>query len=485
MRRLVLVAAVLLCTPTGADAAARTCAEPAPGALPERVTPQQAAMNRERLDLALHALQDRRSYAIRVLRHGCLVAEDTNTAATRTAQYEGWELTSAVVGMLAGRAMELGLLDPDEPVGAFLPQADRDHGALRVGDLLARGAGLQGEPDDVALPDRLRRALLRPVGPRSFGDAPTGSALVVAAVQRAVGADLQAFAARELFGPLGIVGGQWAWTRDDTGLTDGSFGLQMTADAWVRIGELLRRDGVWRGRRLLPAAYLRRALGPSPQNPCLGWHVWNNDRQGCSGTPHRLLGGAPPDVLQLRGRFDQRVTLIPSLGLTIVRTGTTAADSRSADDAFTWERGNVLAFAGAVTDRTFARTANEPAVLTDGPFRDFSEPPGTAPRPLPPAGPARARAVRVDHQARMTGRRRVRVQAVVRCPPVALRSCAGSATLVGATAPAAFALAPGGSATLRFRLPRRNATPGPRTLRAEVRDDVGTTATEVVVDVRR
>lgn len=483
MLRVLVALAVLLALPAGARAAARTCGEPAPGALPERVTPAQAGMDKAKLDLALHALQDRRSYAIRVLRHGCLVTEDTNTAANRNAQYEGWELTSGVVSMLVGRAMALGLVSLQDPVGALLTEADREHGALRLGDLLDRSAGLTPEPDDISLRDRLRRALLRPLRPAAFGDAPTGTALVAAALQQAVGEDLQAFAARELFAPIGIVGGQWAWTRDQRGLTNASFGLQMTADAWARIGELLRRGGVYGGRRLLAREWVDAATTPSGRNPCFALQVWSNARSGCSGTSQRLLGGAPADVLQLRGRFDQRITLLPAQDLLIVRTGTSAADGRAADDAFTWERGNVLAFAGAVTDTNLERTNNEPAVLTDPTFKDFGDT-GAEPA-LPPGGPARSRAVTVEPSGRITGRRRVRATVVVRCPRVALRDCTGTATLERATAPQAFALVPGAATTLRFRLKKADGAPGLRDVRAEVADAVGTTATNAAVDLKR
>jgi CubicO group peptidase (beta-lactamase class C family) len=190
-----LVAAVLLlAAPAGA---AVRCPVPAPGSPLPRASSAQAGLDQAQLDLAVHAIQDRRSYAIRVLRHGCLVGEDTHANEYRDQLWEGHGLTSAVVGLLAGRAMELGRLDPDDPVGALVPEAGRELGGATVADLLARASGLRPEPEDRSVPDPLRLALATPVvappGSR-FGDAPTALAVLGEVVARAAGRDLVAFA---------------------------------------------------------------------------------------------------------------------------------------------------------------------------------------------------------------------------------------------------------------------------------------------------
>ena len=102
----------------------------------------------------------------------------------------------------------------------------------------------------------------------------TGPAMLAASVSRAAGEDFQTFAQRELFGPIGIKPGGWTWTRDAAGNTAGFWGLFMTPDDFGRLGEVLRRDGVWRGKRLLSKQYVQAALQLTKPFGCYGMLIW-------------------------------------------------------------------------------------------------------------------------------------------------------------------------------------------------------------------
>ena len=49
----------------------------------------------------------------------------------------------------------------------------------------------------------------------------------------------------------------------------------MRPDFFARFGDLMRRGGVWKGQRLLSAAFVRKAIAPSPTNGCYGWLIWD------------------------------------------------------------------------------------------------------------------------------------------------------------------------------------------------------------------
>ena len=470
----------------GAPAAATAggCAEPDGAWM--AAAPASQGLDRAALERAVHAYQDRRAYTVRIYRNGCLVGSDTG-AANRTAQYETWEITGAVVGLLALRQIELGLLSPDDPVGALLPEADAGHGAITVRDLLTRSSGLAREPDNTFFTDRLRRALLRPaaVPPgRQFGDAPVARALLVAVLERAAAMDLQAFAAQELFGPLGIRA--FRWTRDSAGTTHGSFGLALSADDLARLAELVRRDGVWRGRRLVGAAALREALAPSARNPCHGFMTWLNVAADCMGAGGHLLPGLPPDLWTWRGRYDQRVVVVPSLGLMIVRFGTSGGDARSADDQATWERGVLQMVLGAVRDATPAATpATGSPPATDETYADDARAATQSEAALPGPGPRRARAPQVTVAREHAGRRRL-VGVRVACPPVPQRPCEGTARLTGVRARAArWSVPAGGEGTVLLRLHRRPRIPGDATMHVVATDDAGGVTVRVALRVQR
>lgn len=248
----------------------RRCDEPTRGW--QRATAAQAGMDRARLDLALHAIQDRRAFAVRIYRHGCLVATDTNPG-TDIAQYETWGVTRAVLSLLTGRAMQLGILTPEDPVGALLPRAGAAHGALRVSDLLTLTSGLRSSAvrdEDLGIPDHLHDALATPIAHRPetrFHESPGAMALLVAVLEAAAGDDVQAFAERELFVPLGVPRRSWRWLRDQAGHTQGGWGFAVTVDDLARLAELLRRDGVWEGRGCSPPAMSRRPCAAATPTP--------------------------------------------------------------------------------------------------------------------------------------------------------------------------------------------------------------------------
>jgi CubicO group peptidase (beta-lactamase class C family) len=75
-------------------------------------------------------------------------------------------------------------------------------------------------------------------------------------VRRHTGEDLVDYLRPRLFEPLGI---DAAWDRDPLGRCLGWTGLHLRTRDLAAMGELLRCDGVWRGRRLLPEGWVARA----------------------------------------------------------------------------------------------------------------------------------------------------------------------------------------------------------------------------------
>ena len=100
-------------------------------------------------------------FALRVYRHGCLVAEDRLASANRTSTYESWSMAKSVTSLVFGRAMQLGLVSPDDPVGSLVPEADGPHGTITLHDLLTMTSGLQWnglrDYNIFTMPDRIQR----------------------------------------------------------------------------------------------------------------------------------------------------------------------------------------------------------------------------------------------------------------------------------------------------------------------------------------
>ena len=78
-------------------------------------------------------------------------------------------------------------------------------------------------------------------------------------LEKATGMELEAYADRVLFGPLGI--GQRAWEPVADGYVNGGSGLDLRPRDLARFGQLLLQDG-WSGhRRIVPRGWVNEATG--------------------------------------------------------------------------------------------------------------------------------------------------------------------------------------------------------------------------------
>lgn len=89
-----------------------------------------------------------------------------------------------------------------------------------------------------------------------------------------------------------------------------------TARNWARLGLLYLRDGVWNGKRLLPEGFARFVATPAPawDEPVYGGSFWVN---GSGRYP------LPREAFYMSGNGVQRVFVVPSHDLVIVRMGHT------------------------------------------------------------------------------------------------------------------------------------------------------------------
>jgi CubicO group peptidase (beta-lactamase class C family) len=502
---LVATLAALLAGAAPAGAAKR-CAEPREEW--ERATAAEAGMDAGRLQEALDYGTQNAGFAVRVYRRGCLVGEDRFAGLNRDQRFESWSMAKSVTSMMFGRAMTLGLVQPDDPVGALVAEADAAHGAITMRDLLTMTSGLRWnglrDYNVFTMPDRVRDALTLEAVRRPgtyFEYAQSAVSLLAEAVGRAVGEDPGRWFKRELTGRLGIPHDKWFWVRDSQGHIGGFYGVNMRPDDFGRLGELMRRGGVWQGRRLLSRRYLREAVTPTATNGCYGWLIWVNAGAPCVGpriaerpvVDARDFPSLPADMYRFSGLFGQLVTVFPSQELVVVRTG---QDPNLAPTGGTsWELGLYERVLAAVTDQKIAPPGDAPVQTVDRANSDTGfqnallEPDqyakGVAQDPLGPPGPRRARALWVRLAAPRPSRRGV-VTLRAGCPAGGTGTCAGTATLEGARRPARYALRAGSTKPIRLRLTRAalRSTGGWRTFTAVSDDAAGGTVTRLAVQLK-
>jgi len=294
--------------------------------------------------------------AFLVVKDNTILFEDTENGFEQDRAHHVWSGTKTFTCALALAAEADGKLGLDATLGATLPEipAGDRRAPLTVRDLLSLTSGLS-ESGPILTSDMLRArpqvrdkeawSLREITAVYSAGErfryAASPFVMFSLMLRRAVGEDPVDYLERRILAPIGAR--QTAWLRDPTGHAWWSFGAYVTARSWARFGMLLRDDGVFRGQRILPAGALGACFKGTAAMPAYGLGMWLNRPakelllppvlQGrfASKGPI-LLPGGPDDLVAAVGYNDNRLYVIPSQHLVIVRFG--SGHPRFEDDAF-------------------------------------------------------------------------------------------------------------------------------------------------------
>ncbi|MFN8037181.1 MAG: serine hydrolase [Acidimicrobiia bacterium] len=314
------------------------CALPGTGGDFTAANPADEGVDPTIVGKVIDAIAPQLTTSFRIYRHDCLVGRTLLDDVTARQPQQFFSMTKTVVSLLVGKAISMGRLRLDDPIGRYLPEADAAHGAITVRQLLTQTSGLTfAWANDLlgSIDDSEKTALSLPFAHQPgtyFEYAQTTVTLLGIVVQRAVDEDLQAFADTELFGPIGITHRDWSWARDGKGATHGYAWLLMTPIAAARLGELVLHRGAWNGDPVIDAAYIDEMGKPTPTNG--GYGLLTPTNAGIGGWTSfgrhwfagRRLPAAPADTVEFSGFLDQAIFVVPSLDLVVVRFGIAARE---------------------------------------------------------------------------------------------------------------------------------------------------------------
>ena len=133
-------------------------------------------------------------------------------------------------------------------------------------------------------------------------------------------ADYFKFPREALFNKIGMY--HTTIEPDASGTFVGSSFTFATARDWTRLGLFYLHDGVWQGERILPAGWVKYSLTPILPSPTgqYGAHWWLNNKDP-NNPEDNLWPDLPKDAFAARGFEGQRLLIIPSHNLVIVRLG--------------------------------------------------------------------------------------------------------------------------------------------------------------------
>lgn len=244
----------------------------------------------------------------------------------------GFSMTKSVMNALVGILVQQGRLSVEAPAPIADWHGDRDpRGAITLEALMRMDSGLAldetgsgfdpsnqmfyDEPDMAAYAARAT-PVAAPGERWHYSSASTH--LVARIVRDAVGGDgasVQRFASSALFNPLGMR--HVVMEMDATGTPVGGHYLYASARDWARFGQWFLDDGVVDGERLLPPHWVRWSSEPTLGTAYgAGW--WTN-RGPDEAVARRRAMGIPEDAFFAMGNLGQRIAVIPSERLVIVR----------------------------------------------------------------------------------------------------------------------------------------------------------------------
>lgn len=255
---------------------------------------------------------------------------------------ELWSGTKSIVTLLAAMAVDDGLLTLDEPVSDTIDEwrSDPVRATITIRQLLTMTSGIASQ---VGMPPGFTESLeldpSQPAGVRfQYGPAPYqifGELLRRKLSDGSAPETIRSYADRRLFIPLGITDLVWRNGRDGHPLMPQ--GISLTAHDWAKIGILVEAGGSVGGTRYLCRATLNELFKGSAANPAygVGWWLPRSTGSGDAVTAtfdlSRNSSAVPADLVASAGAGGQRLYVIPSRRLVIVRQASLDVASLSAE----------------------------------------------------------------------------------------------------------------------------------------------------------
>jgi CubicO group peptidase (beta-lactamase class C family) len=254
-------------------------------------------------------------------------------------------MAKTLVGLLIGAALDDGSLTSlDAPASRWLTEwASDGRSRITLRELLQMCSGLgsarhDNDPtsdigymhlgtDSLYIVAGVR--LVEEPGTRFEYNSINTQALAIV-LERATGRRYADYLSERLWQPIGARDAA-VWLDEVGGLPKASSGILATARDWARIGLLLQHGGRCAGRQVVSTGYIAAMTTPSALEPDYGFHVWLGNGGIRREEEDHDEPFVPKDLLYLDGKHYQRVYVIPSLELVMVRVGERSKDW---DDSF-------------------------------------------------------------------------------------------------------------------------------------------------------
>ena len=251
-----------------------------------------------------------------------------------------WSMAKTVTPMLVGIAIHEGRIrSVDDLAAAYVPELDgTEYGRTSLRHLLQMSSGVRFNEDlprDYISQDLLQFVLdtFMRVGPGGVGavtsfndrERPAGTKFSYSsaetyvlglALTRAIGRPIAEYLEQKIWQPIGAEADA-TWLVDNSGQEVTACCLNAVLRDYARLGLLLAHDGNWRGRQIIPAAWVLEATSVHVDQP----HVWPGTATATEGYGYQTwILPSERRMFMLWGAQGQRIYVDPRSKLVMVNT---------------------------------------------------------------------------------------------------------------------------------------------------------------------
>lgn len=294
----------------------------------------------------LNYLKDKYSKSFMILVNGRIVIEEYFNGQTAS---DPWEWNSAgktLVSQTVGIAQQEGLLNINDKVSKYLgmgwsSEPTEKENLITIRNLMTMTSGLNDESDLVI---KSNLTYLADAGTRwSYSNV---FKLLMDVVEKAANQKFEDYFNAKIKNKIGMDG---LWNN---GILFRIY--HSNARSMARFGLLALNNGMWNGSQVINEDYVKQSTSTSQNiNPSYGYLCWLNGKTSymVPGSQHQFNGylvpNAPLDMYSAMGAHDERIYIVPSKKMVVVRMGDASDPDHpsfavSGFDTALWEKINAL-----------------------------------------------------------------------------------------------------------------------------------------------
>lgn len=267
-----------------------------------------------------------------IVHKGKLILEEYFNSGKIEQPHLQMSITKSVVACAMGKAIELGFVkSEDDLILDYLPSVDKSKlqpgvAKIRIKDILTMRSGLNYKEKNAkqkinrakSRKEHINRILTKSQAltpGKVFKYKSTDPDLAGHIIANTTGMNVEQFVKTNIFNPMGI--GPYAWSNSSSTLSKCAAGLDLRSRDMLKLGLMIRDNGRFNGKQILPEAWIKKMIKTQYKNPSYphsyGYFWWTHSFN---------VGGKKLFCHSARGALGQFIYYVPSIDLLVVFTST-------------------------------------------------------------------------------------------------------------------------------------------------------------------